>query len=121
MSKYLDDPFIRILLKESIFTKNQIYTLLDYQWKKARRIKIKTENDKVTIGERKIRRETYYNILKSCRIKIKKLLASIILLIYLNVISYDHITTIINLLKDLQERRDITILDTILDELNKIA
>ncbi len=87
----VNEPFVRKLIKNSFFTRNQIITLLDYIYKKRSGLKIKSESNKVNIRNKEVSRITYYKIIRYTKEKIAKTIISLLLLISLNIISQDQL------------------------------
>ena len=91
----LNNPIIKKLIKNSYLTHTQLEILLDYITRKQRGVRIKNVDDSITVGKKKIKRGTYYRILKSARNKIAKAILTMILITSLDIISHHDIISIL--------------------------
>lgn len=92
----LNNPIIKKLIKESYFTHTQLQILLDYIYRKERKIPISTKKDEVILYNKKIKRGAYYRTLNKSKNKIYKSIITMILITSLGVISHHDITSLLN-------------------------
>lgn len=97
----LYNPTVIKLIKNSYLTHIQTIILVDYLTKKKAGHKIKQKNDKVKIGKKEIRRETYYRILKTAKEKVSKAIITLILATSLDVISHHDVILILEKISSL--------------------
>ncbi|GEM_PF-6427616 len=91
----LNNPIIKKLIKNSYLTHTQLEILLDYIARKQRGVQIKNIDNTITIGKKKIKRGSYYRILKAARNKIAKVILTMILITSLDIISHHDIINIL--------------------------
>ena len=91
----LNNPIIKKLIKNSYLTHTQLEILLDYITRKQKGIRIKNLDDTTIVRGRKIKRGTYYRILKTARNKIAKTILTMILITSLDIISHHDIINIL--------------------------
>ena len=92
----LNNPIVKKLVKESYFTHTQLQILLDYIYRKEKKIPITSQKKEVVLHNKKIKRGTYYKTLDKSKNKIYKSIITIILITSLGIISHDDITSLLN-------------------------
>lgn len=86
------------ILNKSIFTDRQVEVLLDYLTKKDNDERISRNSYVYTFLKRKYNKGVYFRILKQSVKNISKVIFSVILLSYLEIISHDDITRLAQIL-----------------------
>jgi|GEM_PF-3749238 len=103
------------ILNKSIFTDRQVEVLLDYLTKKDNDERISRNNYVYTFLKRKYNKGVYFRILKQSVKNISKVIFSVILLSYLEIISHDDITRLAQILLNSEYDN----LDDVIDLLEK--
>jgi len=109
------------ILSKSIFTDRQIEVLLDYLIKKDNDERISKDSYVYTFSGRRYNKGVYFRILKQSIKNINKVIFSVILLSYLEVISHDDITRLVLILLNSEYENLDDIVDLIERKINNLV
>jgi len=94
---------LKKIIKKSIFTEKQLKILLDYLNKRENEREISKGETVITLYGDLYKKGVYFRILKQSINNVKRVIFSLVILTYLDIISHEDITKLMTLINDMSQ------------------